>query len=84
MHQVCELRDGRWDSPVYKIVGETEKGEPTEPPDISRNWARESVSGEVQDLEKRKGGDTSGDVAGDPLPVGDGDRREVFEPADGV
>ena len=84
MHQACELRDGRWDSAVYKIVGETEKGEPTEPPDIAWNLARDSVSGEVQELEKRKGGDASGDVAGDTLPVGDGDRREVFEPADGA
>ena len=84
MHQACELCDGRWDFAVYKIVGETEKGEPTKLPDIAWNMARDSVSGEVQELEKRKGGDASGDVAGDTLQVGDGDRREVFEPADGA
>lgn len=84
MRQVREARDGRWNSPGDKIIGKTENGEPTEPSDVAWNFARDSVSSKIQDLEKRKGCDASGDLARDPLPIGDGDRGEVCEPADGA
>jgi hypothetical protein len=45
VRQACELCDGRWDSAVYKIVGKTEKGEPTE---------NRSASGRLNEYEGEK------------------------------
>ena len=54
MRQACELCDGWWDSAVYKIVSETEKGEPTENRSVSGRMTMRGRGGEGREQRERK------------------------------
>jgi hypothetical protein len=62
VRQACELRDGRWDSAIYKIAGETKKGEPTENRSVSGRMTMRGRGGEGREHRERKakalGGET--------------------------
>lgn len=83
MHQTLEVSDGRRDSPRDEIIGDVKNCEPLESAYIGRDHARDPISNEIHDSEKRKVCDAPWDLAGDSLPIGNDNGGEAREPADG-
>lgn len=83
MHQAGDVREGLGDCAGDEVIGDVEDREPVEPADVGRKRSGELVSNEIEDSEERQVRDAPGNLAGDSLPVGDGDTGEPGQPADG-